>query len=42
MDGEVGDDGDADDGVLSESPFVVFGSMAWPGSGLSEGGLKKH
>ena len=42
MDGEVGGDGGDDGGVLSESPFVVFGSKAGPGSGLSEGGLKKH
>ena len=49
MDGEVGgDDGGVllefggDGGVLSKSPFGLFGSKAGPGSGLSEGGLKKH
>ena len=42
VDGEVGGDGGDDGGVLSESPLVVFGSKAGPGSGLSEGGLKKY
>ena len=41
MDGEVGGDGGDGGGVPSKSEFVLLGSKAEPGSGLSEGGLKK-